>query len=669
MAKSYDEMTDAERRSAAAYGEAAREKEAGKTPTEKAQERIKAYEKEIDKAEELVKYMEKMGKLGADSLGTHGERLKQKELELQREEELLKLKKDVTDEELQQLINANKKLEAEKKGYAAGENFWKRMAGIEAKPGGVGGLLTDPAGVGKGFGHLTKELLTFERIGASVLNKVVEGTLALADAQDKAVVSFRKSTGAAGDFDDNIRGLERQMVEFGVTSEEASRAVGALYNNVTDFTEMSEVEQQVLAANVALLGELGVSMDTASKNMQFFMKVQNQGAKQASESSRQLFKFAQDLGVSVDKVAADFEKAQGLIAALGDTGVQAFMDLESQAKATGLSMDSLLGQIQKFDRFDTAAESVGRLNAILGGPYLNTLEMVAETDPAERMRKLSEGVRASGVSFDEMSYYQKKAMTSAMGLNSEMELALFMSGKLETARGPVKTAADFEEMAEQTAQFNTVLEEMKQLGMMLAVSFGPLIGVFKNVLQSIQKFKPLFMGLAVVAAALAAALIAVAGAAAFAAIAASVGSAAIPITAGWVAAAATLGAVSAAGVMAYGAALPEGAGQLPEMANGGNSSGGLTKVGERGPELVNLPKGAEVISNGSAAFHNPDAGPMASAGAQGGVAQISLTGDNGGFLDYVSANMEIKPYVGGKKSASFDTIMDGVSKSIMGGAV
>ena len=33
------------------------------------------------------------------------------------------------------------------------------------------------------------------------------------------------------------------------------------------------------------------------------------------------------------------------------------------------------------------------------------------------------------------------------------------------------------------------------------------------------------------------------------------------------------------------------------MANGGVSSGGLTVVGERGPELVNLPKGARVHSN------------------------------------------------------------------------
>jgi len=38
-------------------------------------------------------------------------------------------------------------------------------------------------------------------------------------------------------------------------------------------------------------------------------------------------------------------------------------------------------------------------------------------------------------------------------------------------------------------------------------------------------------------------------------------------------------------------------GKLPFMANGGVSKGGMTVVGERGPELVSLPKGARVHSN------------------------------------------------------------------------
>ena len=37
--------------------------------------------------------------------------------------------------------------------------------------------------------------------------------------------------------------------------------------------------------------------------------------------------------------------------------------------------------------------------------------------------------------------------------------------------------------------------------------------------------------------------------------------------------------------------------KIPGMAMGGISKGGLTLVGERGPELVNLPRGSRVHSN------------------------------------------------------------------------
>ena len=233
--------------------------------------------------------------------------------------------------------------------------------------------------------------------------------------------------------------------------------------NVSDFTTMSKSTQMELGKTVALLSELGVASGTTTKNIQFLTKVMGETEKQAAAQTRELFSFATELGVSAEKIAEDFGKAGPLIAAIGDNGVEAFKELEAQAKASGMEMDTLLKLVGKFDTFSTAAESVGKLNAIMGGPYLNTLEMVAETDPAERMRKLSEGVRASGLSFDDMSYYQKKAMTAAAGLNSEMELALLLSGDLENAKGPVKTTAEYKKLAAEQKEYNTVMDELGQL--------------------------------------------------------------------------------------------------------------------------------------------------------------------------------------------------------------
>ena len=94
-----------------------------------------------------------------------------------------------------------------------------------------------------------------------------------------------------------------------------------------------------------------------------------------------------------------------MLAKLGDNGVEAFSELSRISKITGMEMNKLLAVTDKFDTFEGAAESVGKLNALLGGPFLNSMEMVMETDPTERMKKLSDGLRDSGKSFDQMSYY------------------------------------------------------------------------------------------------------------------------------------------------------------------------------------------------------------------------------------------------------------------------
>jgi hypothetical protein len=264
----------------------------------------------------------------------------------------------------------------------------------------------------------------------------------------------------------------------------------------------------------------------------------------------------------------------------------------------------------------------------MGGPFLNTLEMVATTDPAERMRKLSEGVRASGLSFDSMSYYQKKAMTAAAGLNSEMELALLMSGDLENARGPVKSSAQFKKLADQQKEFNSVMDEAAQLGRAFAISISPIIKGLKILLDVLTPLIPLIMTVVGIAMA-----------------------------------ATGVGVVPGLAMASLGAT-----GMYQQFASGGVTPGGPVMVGERGPEMVSLPRGSRVAANGSAAFNRQVASPAAAGGSAAASAPpvVNVTvklGDQ--ELKQLVQSVEVEPYVGGKKSKLYDSMMAGVSKEIM----
>ena len=370
-----------------------------------------------------------------------------------------------------------------------GENLIGRLTGISDKPKSFAGkLLADPDSMTKGLMAAGSKMITPMNILTSSVDKDVESTIALALESDQAVVNFRKSTGASGEFDSTIRGLERSLFNAGVTSAEAGEAVQSLFLNVTGFTEMGPETVKQVGETVAILAELGVNSKTTAENIQFATKVMSMSGAQAEELTRDLFTFAQELQVSGDQIASDFAAMGPTIAALGEQGVQAFKDLQVQSKATGLAMDTMLKITEQFDTFDGAAQSVGKLNALLGGPYLNTLEMVTETDPSKRMDLMRDATLTAGLAFDDLSYYQKKAYTSALGLNNEMELAMFLGGNMDQIAPPQKSAADMEELAKQTAQFNTIMEELTQLGMALAVSLGPLISAFKVIINFIADY-------------------------------------------------------------------------------------------------------------------------------------------------------------------------------------
>jgi hypothetical protein len=103
--------------------------------------------------------------------------------------------------------------------------------------------------------------------------------------------------------------------------------------------------------------------------------------------------------------------------------------------------------------------------------------MVTTTDPTERIRMMSDAARQAGKSFDSMDYFERKMIASAMGLKDVNELALVMRGRFDLVAGSVEqSAADIEKLAQQTKDYNTIMEEFSQLMRAFAVNVaGPVI--------------------------------------------------------------------------------------------------------------------------------------------------------------------------------------------------
>jgi len=355
----------------------------------------------------------------------------------------------------------------------------------------------------KSFTEKLEKNMTLQNAGIMILQKFAEATIALSLSTDTALASFNKQTGATRLYGAEIKALEQEMFHHGVGIDAAAEGYGSLVNNVTDLRLMSSGARKELSTTTGLLSHLGVSADTTGANVQFMTKSLGVGVGEAEKYQRELFALAQEIGMPPEEMAAGFKAAGPKLAAFGKQAGKVFLKLAKNARAAGMEVDQLLNITEQFDTFEGAAESVGKLNALLGGPFLNSMEMVMTTDPTERMKLLSGALNDAGKSFEQMTYYEKKSIAAAAGLSNVEELSLLMAnGFDESAGGAHKSQAEIEKLAEQSKDFNNLAEELTQTMRMFAIQLEPVISALKWVLQGIQnisqatggRFIPIVLG-------------------------------------------------------------------------------------------------------------------------------------------------------------------------------
>ena len=349
------------------------------------------------------------------------------------------------------------------------------------------GSLAAQGGI-EGFTRSIKKLINPVNIAGSILRGMEETTIELAKATDSASVEFNKTTGMAREFRGEIEGLEPALRSDGILIGDLYDAYGDLATTYSEFTELTKVQRVEIGTNLAILDKFGVSAQEAGVNQEFMTRTMGMNGVAASKTQIALFQLAQEHHISTQRMSADFQSNQGTLSKFGDKAVEVYADLAIAAKASGMEVSALLDIVEQFDRFDSAAKSVGQLNALLGGPFLNSLEMVTATDPIERLQMLQGALTDAGKDFDSMTYYEKQAIAAGMGLKDVGELARLMRGDFAGMSGGMDlTAAQFEEMQKQSTDFNSVMDEIKQVMMQFAISMGPVVRGFKDMLDWIQK--------------------------------------------------------------------------------------------------------------------------------------------------------------------------------------
>ena len=340
------------------------------------------------------------------------------------------------------------------------------------------------------------------KTGASLVNAafntMVDEMLMIVKAADEAAVNLQKMTTASTSLAPQIAAVMRESQDLGVTMATSGEAFGALSQNLSEFSRTGQADLKDMATQAAILNSaFGVDMANSAQVFQTITKTLGGTTAQAVDTTMQLTGVASMFNMSAQEVFDNFQNLAPELASLGDNMVGTFKALQAQARLTGVEINKIVDLAKKFQTFDSAAQQVGRLNAVLGGGFLNSVEMMelAFEKPEEILPRIIESFDQAGRSLDDMSAAEKRMFATAAGFDNVADFMNAVNTEMYGMDAAAQEAAMRQEELAEAAKVNKTFQEQlqiafSQLAPQLEEIIPPLKEMVSGLLSLMQSIKP-----------------------------------------------------------------------------------------------------------------------------------------------------------------------------------
>ena len=472
------------------------------------EEQIKLQQAALSSGENLGKLQEELNDLKQKENETDEEFVERQKLKQQQIDKAIK-QRDILSKSIDD--NNQRLAEAEKALKNVGEITKEDQKRVEQLAGGLsmltGGFLEVDDGlkhpitklgkfaesmanaddVGQVLSEGLSKVFNIGNIAANVFDTVKDATLKMAMAFDTAAAAFSKTTGLAREYSGVLEGVQKQGNRFGITAQEGGEAMAGLLANFNDFHRSAPGVQKDLSLGVAGLSKFGVSAEQSSKLLNTLNKTMGISGKEALNLTKKVGMMGTNIGISTSKMVADFDASLKVLAVYGDKSVEVFTGIAAAAKAAGVETGTLLGLAEKFDTFAGAAETTGKLNAILGANMSATEMLTMKED--ERIKTLISSVQATGQAFGSMDRFTQKAIANAAGITDMAEANKIFGMSLSEYEGyedQMKNSADSQKKFNDAMNSMVpALEKFKLFAAELAAKFVPVLELIADVGQTL----------------------------------------------------------------------------------------------------------------------------------------------------------------------------------------
>jgi len=300
---------------------------------------------------------------------------------------------------------------------------------------------------------------------------------------EKHIIAISKANGGYAELSSNLREAGRlsQAITLGtgITGEENMRALEALSEGFIGLTTYSAQSISNMQVATAQLTKVGVSSAIAAKGFDSLVLAMGKTPEQAGKIQESFVQMAAKNRLALSSVSQAFAENSSRFIGYGEQMTKVLDGLAEQSLKTGIAISKLVGIAQGFDTFEDASRKVGNLNALLGGDYFNSIELLTASDE-ERIRLLKEGVAASGMQFESMNRFQKMAIANAAGISDLNEAAkLFGKTSLENTKQQAEQAQVQKTLAEQAASVSLGMDKLKSTLNGLFIALDPFIEAFR----------------------------------------------------------------------------------------------------------------------------------------------------------------------------------------------
>jgi hypothetical protein len=313
----------------------------------------------------------------------------------------------------------------------------------------------------------------------STIMKVQESTAMMVMEADNAFSSLNKMTGAAGAYDRQAMDSFRANKRFGISIDDNAQIFQAMHTQMSDFRDLTRDAQDVMAQAANEMVSLGVSTDDAATQLSLLHNVLGMNADEAARMSREMMELSLAIGAPPSEMMSAFNAAVPQLSQHGRDMTGIFKELAIQSRGLNVEIGTLIDLASQFDTFEGAAEAAGKLNALLGGDLLNSIQLLEATE-SERIQMLRDSLALSGKQWSAMNRFERMAIANAAGI-SDMNEAAKLFGMHQTEFEQYSKTQ--EEIKEAQDRSTAAMDKMKAVMQEFAIAVLPLLNALRWVLD------------------------------------------------------------------------------------------------------------------------------------------------------------------------------------------